>query len=188
MKEIYLLLLFLIPSSKNSYYIYKNVQIDDPLPTSLSTSISIITYFYISYPTSYDYRYIYIHISDNSYGLSSISYCFSSTSPPYDSHAVDSCGPYISLDYYEKKTSGNIINYYYKIDTNPRINYIIIKYSGIEIVGSLNVKCSVNDLNRDVELSTTPVSLPSYAIALIVICLVFSLATLIIDIFIIRKI
>ena len=55
-------------------------------------------------------------------------------------------------------------------------------------MGSLSLRCSFTDLNRDVEVATTPVSLPPYAIALIAICLVLSLTILIIVIFIIRKI
>ena len=72
MKLLLLSLLFLIPI--NCFIINKYITLDEALPASLSTSLTIDTYFH-TYIYDFNYSYVYFSLSDNSYGLKSISYC-----------------------------------------------------------------------------------------------------------------
>ena len=120
MKEAFLLLLFLIPSSTKKYLIYKSVTLDEPLPVSLSTSTTIDTYFY-TITGRLDYDYLYLHLSDNSYGLNSVSYCLTNYTPVsgYDTSEIEYCN-YKSLEASDTKSSGNTQDFYYKINSSKR--------------------------------------------------------------------
>ena len=192
MKLLFFSLLFLIPI--NCFIINKYITLDEALPASLSTSLTIDTYFH-TYVYDFNYSYVYFSLSDNSYGLKSISYCISSTISSLESDIVN-C-KYTPLESYATKTSGNIKDYFYKVDisfntTYREKKYVYIKYSGSELMGSLTARCSFTDLNKasSVNITTTnnTLSLPPYSIALHIICVMLSFVTLIIVIYFVCKI
>ena len=196
MKVAFFSLLLLIPI--NCYIINKYVTLDEALPASLSTSLTIGTYFH-TYVYDFNYSYVYFSLSDNSYGLKNISYCISSTISSLEDDIVN-C-KYIPLESYDTKTSGNTKDYFYKVDisyntTYREKKYVYIKYSGSDLMDSLIARCSFTDLSKYSKTSnsttittiTTTTSLPPYSIALHVICTVLSLTTLIVVIVFVCKI
>ena len=189
MKEIFLLLLFLVPCSINAYLVKRGVEMDFPSPTSLYVSIKFDTYLYVEIG-EFNSGYLYFHIRDDSYGLKNINYCISTSNPLYDS-TLSNCEPYVPLSHYNIKTSGNIKDYYYKVDINTqerRGRCVILKYQGTNPAGSLTARSSLSDLYSDTKSSSSTSTLPPFAIALLVISSVFSLVTLILVIYFICKI
>ena len=83
---------------------------DFPSPTSLYVSIKFDTYLYVE---------ILEFNSGYPYGLKNINYCITTSNPLYDS-TLSNCEPYVPLSHYNVKTSGNIKDYYYKVDINTQ--------------------------------------------------------------------
>ena len=101
--------------------------------------------------------------------------------------------PYMPLTHYNLKTSGDIKEYYYKVDINTEETTgrcVILKYQGSDPAGSLTSKSSLNDLYRDTKTSTSTLTtdLLSFATAFLIICFLFSFGTLIIVILFFCKI
>ena len=65
MKEIFLLLLFLVPCSINAYFAKRGVELDFSSPTSLYVSIKFDTYLYVEIG-EFNSGFLYFHITDDS--------------------------------------------------------------------------------------------------------------------------
>ena len=146
MKEIFFLLLFLIPYSLNSYNV-KKVFIDFHFPDILYTSTGN-NYFYME-PKSENYDYpLYFYLSDESYGLIKYDYCRTSKYP-YSDSTIEKC-IFNSLNLEHYRSFGVTSQYYFKINiySYPYDRYIIVRYSGSKSSGSLYAKSSYNDLYK----------------------------------------
>ena len=146
MKEICFLLLFLLPYSLNSYYI-KQIIIDNYATESLYTFTGY-NYFYIELKSkSYDYP-VYFYLFDTSYRLDKHDYCITSKRIISDS-TIDECQfNYLYLEHF--RNVGDSVENYFKIDINAHLNnrYIIVRYSGSYMYGSLYAKSSYSDLYK----------------------------------------
>ena len=146
MKEIYFLLIFLLPSSLNSYNI-KRIIIDNYASESLYTYTGY-NYFYMELKSnSYDYP-VYFYLFSTSYRLDNHDYCLTSKSPILAS-TIDDC-QFNYLYLYHFRNVGDSIENYFKIDINAHLNnrYIIVRYSGSNTYGSLYAKSSYSDLYK----------------------------------------
>ena len=84
------------------------------------------------------------------------------------------------MTHYNLKTTGDIKEYYNKVNittSEKRGRCVIFKYKGTDPAGSLTAKSSLSDLYRDTKTSNSNTTLPPFAIALLVICAVFSLVS-----------
>ena len=147
MKEIFLFILFLFPFSINSYIGNRAVDMDISPPTNLYVSIKYDTYFYVEIG-EFNSGYLYLYLTDNSYGLKEINYCISVSNPLYPD-TITNCNPRVKMTHYKLKTSGNIKEYYYKVNiatSEKRGRCVIFKYKGTDPAGSLTAKSSLSDL------------------------------------------
>ena len=104
---------------------------------------------------------------------------------------ITNCNPRVPMTHYNLKTTGDIKEYYNKVNittSEKRGRCIVFKYKGTDPTGSLTAKSSLSDLYRDTKTSNSNTTLPPFAIALLVICAVFSLVSSIMVILFICKI
>ena len=145
MKEIFYLLLFLLPYSLNYYHI-KQIIIDDA-GSSLYTYIGY-NYFYVELKSKFHNYPVYFYLFDTSYRLDKYDYCLTSENPLLDSTIDDCRFNYLYLAHFRKVSDSN--EYYFKTDKIADLNkrYIIVRYSGFYSSGSLYAKSSYNDLYK----------------------------------------
>ena len=111
MKEIFLLLLIIIPYLNYAYIVKQELELDAALPKSISVSATLFNYIYTELSIK-SLDYIYYHFTDNSYGLANFSYFITKRNIRYDYSILETAN-YIPLEPYNTKSSDNIKDYYY---------------------------------------------------------------------------
>jgi len=155
----------------------KKIQIDNGSTTSLSTSTSYDTYFYME-KKSYQ-SYIYFYLKDDNYGLyaSNVRCCYTNTNPEV---SIDSstCETSVTFTLYKTVTESSINYYLYKFYSYYTYNYVVIYYSGKYSSGSLEVQASYSDIYNILE-NIIGAALSIVAIVFIVIGSVIGLSIII---------
>ena len=147
MLKCVILSLFLISYSKCRIIMTK-VDIDSGSMTTLNTSLTDITYFYMTLEKSDIAGNLYFYFTDNNYTLNiNILKVCSTTDDPNIPSTLTDCD-WKDIDPYNKKIDSTPKEYYYKYTYLPNIypRYIIIKYFGQNSDGELKVKSSLTDL------------------------------------------
>ena len=173
-EKIFLVVLL---SSLSYAYIVERVPIDDGSTTSLSTSTSDNTYFYME-KNRYQ-SYIYFYLKDDDFGLDygNVRCCYTNTYPP-SKIDFNKCEEIVTLTLYKTVTESDVCYYLYKFYSSSNYNYVVIYYSGRYSSGSLEVQASYSDINSILE-NIIGAALSVVAIVFIVIGSIIGLSIII---------
>ena len=168
MKEIFLVLLFLVPFSSSSSIVeeIKIGQYEKELPVSDSAG-----YFYMTGEVSKaDDWYVYLYLKAVSYPLTYLSFYYPPENPSAIGYTIEQSkfSP-LYADWYETKSGTT--EYYYKIPL--RVNsFILVRYAGLRQEGKLYVKSSYSEIYK-IKLSGTAIALIVVGVALVLIIAAF---------------
>ena len=144
---INIFLILVIISYSNCEKIIKEIKIDSSNMTTLNTTLNYTTYFFMTLSRTDIAGVLFFHIRDLDYELNidDLKMCITTDDPKKDS-TLSECD-WEKLKPYEK-TDSTPKHYFYKYDFSPNIHsrHFIVKYSGKNSGGELEVESSLTDI------------------------------------------